>query len=236
MTVLIIKNCSREGAGLIEAILKMYSISFVVFDLEKGQQFPDPRKYQAVIVLGGPDSANDNTPKILQELFQIEVILKEQIPFLGICLGLQLLVKAGGGNVIKNAVREIGWRDHEGHFYELHFTEQGKKHPLFAGLKSPLKIFQLHGETVTLTEQMILLATGTTCQNQVVQVGPVAFGIQGHVELTAPMFDLWMSQDEDLRQLDPEKMQKDYHDHLKEYEQIGLVLLTNFLRVSHLIN
>ncbi len=71
MKVLIVKNITREGHGLLEQILKDFKINYDIADLDKGDIFPDPKKYSALFVFGGPDSANDPTPKMEEELKRI---------------------------------------------------------------------------------------------------------------------------------------------------------------------
>jgi hypothetical protein len=64
--VLIVKNISREGPGLLERILVEAGLTATVVDLDKGESFPSPLGYKALVVLGGPDSANDTTDKMLK--------------------------------------------------------------------------------------------------------------------------------------------------------------------------
>ena len=68
MKVLIIKNKTTEGPGLLKGILDSHGIGYDIADLGRGEQFPDPGGYDALFVFGGPDSANDNTPKMKDEL------------------------------------------------------------------------------------------------------------------------------------------------------------------------
>jgi len=196
--VLIVKNISREGPGLIELLLKARKIHHRIIDLERGEKFSNPESYRAVVVLGGPDSANDSTEKMKLELTQIEEIIRTGTPYLGICLGMQALIKAAGGEVHKHTMKEIGWRDPDGGYFEIELTQEGREDPLFQGLSSPLKVFQLHGETVRLGPDMFLLAVGKHCRNQIVRVGRNAYGIQAHFELTQTMFENWVGQDDDL--------------------------------------
>src|SRR3989338_4744742 len=133
--LLIVKNSATEGPGIIEAILKEKSISYEIVELDKGSLFPSPKNYSAVIVLGGPDSANDTTIKMKHELEMIKETVNAGIPYLGICLGMQALVKASGGTVMKNRIKEIGIRAPDGNFFEIEFTHEGKSDELFHGLK-----------------------------------------------------------------------------------------------------
>src|SRR5487761_1756747 len=189
--VLIVKNVSREGPGLLERVLAEHEIMYDIVDLDGGQAFPSPVDYRALIVLGGPDSANDASEKMQTELAQIKLAVDKSVPYLGICLGLQVLVKASGGNVVPAAQKEIGFTYQAGQPYTVTLTDAGKQDALFAGLPETLGVFQLHGETVELTEGMQLLATGRDCPNQVVKVGEHAYGIQSHFELTEPMLHSW---------------------------------------------
>src|SRR3990167_4219928 len=109
--VLIVENVTEEEPGLIEKILKGYNIKYDIIDLDKGKSFPKPKDYSAVFVLGGPDSANDKTLKMQAELKRIKEIVDSNIPYFGICLGMQALVKACGGAVVKNQIKEAGLRD-----------------------------------------------------------------------------------------------------------------------------
>ena len=230
--VLIVKNISREGPGLIEFVLKEKDIEFDLVDLDKGDTFPDPTKYSALFVLGGPDSANDQTPKIKNELKKIKEAIDAKILYFGVCLGMQTLVKAAGGEVYKHDIKEVGCRDSEENYFEIDFTNEGKKDSIFKGLKSPLKIFHLHGETVKLNSNMKLLATGKYCRNQVVKVGENAYGFQGHLELTDSMLEEWMTQDLDLKIINAIHLRSDYRAIKNEYQNNSRIILNNFLKIA----
>src|SRR5437868_3410493 len=104
--VLIVKNVTREGPGLLAVLLNRHEIGYDVVDLNMVDAFPDPTSYDALVVLGGPDSANDQTAKMTAELPAVKKAVEAGMPYLGICLGLQVLVRAMGGKVVKNAVPE----------------------------------------------------------------------------------------------------------------------------------
>lgn len=233
--ILIVKNITREGPGIIEDILNESGIKLTVIDLDLGNTIPSVSKYVAVIVLGGPDSANDTSRKMKEELALISESIKAKIPYLGICLGMQTLVKAAGGQVVKSPVKEVGFRDPNGDFFRVDLTEAGRKDPLFNGLSDSLNVFQLHGETVVLTNKTELLATGKFCRNQIIKIGPNAFGIQCHFELTPEMFEDWINEDSDLKLLDKEKLLTDFESIKKEYYRTGDRLIHNFLSIAGII-
>lgn len=230
--ILIVKNMTREDQGLLEELLKDRGIGYTVVDLDQGQKFPPVENYGAVVVLGGPDSANDESEKMKSELVRISEVLAAKIPYLGICLGLQALVKASGGKVVKSPVKEVGFIGPDGSNFKVELTEDGKQDPLFEGLDHTFNVFQLHGETVELTDSMALLATGKFCRNQVVRVGSNAYGIQCHFELTPEMFEIWINEDSDLLELGKEQLRAGFVAIHEEYIRVGRQLLTNFLRIA----
>ncbi len=230
--LLIIKNSTSEGPGLLEVLLKERHISYSVIDLCRDYEIPSIEELKAVVILGGPDSANDDNKKMKDELQFIGKILDARIPYLGICLGLQTLVRAGGGRVIKSPVKEIGFRDPDNNLFSVALTGEGARDPLFKGLGRNLNVFHLHGETVEPAEGMVLLATGKFCHNQVVRAGINAYGIQCHFELTKEMFEDWISSDPDLLRLDSRYLKKDYQLLEQEYIKTGKTLLTNFLAIA----
>jgi GMP synthase (glutamine-hydrolysing) len=235
MKALIIKNITREGPGLIADVLKRYGIESDVVDLDKGEQFPDPTAYGALFVMGGPDSANDRTTKMKDELEKVRDAVDAGVPFMGVCLGMQVLVKATGGAVIKGQVKELGTRGPDGTNFEIDLTSDGALDPLFNGIVPPINVFQLHGETVKLSGSMTLLATGTFCKIQAVRVGKTAYGLQGHLELTEDMYKIWVEEDPDLKELPRKVIDDDFRKLKKAYETSGRKVLENFLRVAGLI-
>lgn len=234
--VLIVKNMAHEGPGLLELSLLEHGIAWHYADLSAGDPFPDPRNFPALVVLGGHQSANDKTSSMQLEIRRIEEALGEEIPYLGICLGIQTLVKAGGGTVVKASCKETGFIDPQGNPYRVELTEAGKSDPLFKGLGSTLDVFQLHGERVELTPSgMELLATGSGCRNQAVRVGKNGYGLQCHFELTREMFESWCRIDPDLKQMDYSELMAEFDRRYEEYTATGMKLMENFLRISGLV-
>lgn len=231
--VLIVKNNSAEGPGILEEILISRKIPYYMIDLDQGDGFPENLSgLLAAVILGGPDSANDSNDKMKSELSFIQKIVSANIPYLGICLGLQTLVKAAGGSVKVSPSKEIGFRDPDHLYYQVHLTPEGEKDPLFTGLGKAQKVFHLHGETVELNGNMILLAEGKHCRNQVVRIGRHAYGIQCHFELTSELLDNWLNTDPDLMKLDREQVKSDFYSLQKEYRQTGKRLINNFLDIA----
>jgi GMP synthase (glutamine-hydrolysing) len=230
--ILILRNTPRENPGIIESLLLENNLVFQIVDLDHISVIQSVEKFGALIVLGGPQSANDLSPQMLRELTLIRDAVQSNVPYLGICLGLQTFVKALGGNVVKCHTKEIGFRDPEGHFFTVKLTVEGKKDKLFNNLPDILTVFQLHGETVQITPRMKLLATGDYCQNQVVKFGSKAYGIQSHFELTNELLESWITQDSDLQELDAYQLRSEFKSIESDYQKTGRQLFSNFLMLS----
>jgi GMP synthase (glutamine-hydrolysing) len=240
---LIATNIHREQPGTILEVLEQKGWHSTVINLDQGEIFPSPKKYGALIVMGGPPSANDThdqTAWMPTEIERIQEALAESVPYLGVCLGMQTLVKAAGGEITRSPRKEVGFRDSYGEplgkFYSVQLTDEGKRDPLFEGLPNSLPVFHLHGETVELTSTMDpkahLLGRADVVQNQIVRIGKNAYGTQGHFELTPQLLDEWLKVDHDLLALGEQGAQQvriDFQRVQQEYTQIARTIFHNFL-------
>ncbi len=137
--------------------------------------------HAGAVIFGGPQSANDPDAFIRREIDFIDVPLREGKPFLGICLGAQMLAKAIGGHVFGHpeGLVEIG-------YYDLHPTAAGERLMWWPG-----KVYQWHREGFEVPRGTELLAAGEHFDNQAFRVGTCAYGIQFHPELTLAMMHRW---------------------------------------------
>jgi GMP synthase (glutamine-hydrolysing) len=138
--------------------------------------------HAGAVMFGGPMSANDGDEFVRRETDWLAVPLKENRPFLGICLGAQMLVNHLGGKVAGHGdgLVEIGW-------YPLRATEQGEKL-----MRWPQQVYQFHREGFSLPRDATLLATSETYPNQAFRYSDNAWGIQFHAELTRMMMHRWV--------------------------------------------
>ena len=147
-----------------------------------GEALPDNMdNHDLAVIYGGPPSANDNLEYIKYETEWISTALKYDKPFLGICLGAQMLANNLGGSVqrAKDKYFEIG-------FYDINPVKAGLK--LFQGQKT---FFQWHKEGFSTPSTCELLATGDTFQEQAFQYKN-AYGIQFHPEVNLRMHFKWL--------------------------------------------
>ena len=148
-----------------------------------GDPLPDTLAHHAgAVVFGGPMSANDSDDFVRRETDWLSVPLKEDKPFLGICLGAQMLVNHLGGRVEGHGdgLVEIGW-------YPIEATEAGREL-----LQWPEMVYQFHREGFSLPAGATLLAGAQTYPNQAFRYGANAWGIQFHAELTRAMMQRWV--------------------------------------------
>ena len=125
--ILIVKNSINEGPGLLEEILKEKKVRYFITELGKREKIPPVENFGAVVIFGGPASANDTDEIMESELEFVRNMLSTKTPYLGICLGLQSLVRAAGGKVVESLVKEVGLLDPDGNNFTINLTEEGKQ-------------------------------------------------------------------------------------------------------------
>ena len=135
-----------------------------------------------VVIFGGPMSANDKDEFIRQEIGLIDVALREEKPYLGLCLGAQMLNLHLGGKVgfHPEEMVEIG-------YYPLSATKHGQRLGPWPG-----HVYEWHREGCELPSDARLLATSDGAfPVQAFSYGPAAFGFQFHPEITYAQVHRW---------------------------------------------
>jgi GMP synthase-like glutamine amidotransferase len=234
--ILILQHARDNHKGYVGQLLDDYAIPYDILDVEH-ETIPDAKQYAAIIALGGSQHAYalDQYPYLAQERVMLHTMVEHDIPFLGICLGGQLLADTFGGKVRKHTLAEFG-------FCKVQLTEQGRDDPLFAGFHTGYQtVFHWHEDTFDLPEGATLLATSKTTQNQAFRYGHRAYGLQYHIEIDDDTLNTWL--------YDPECKQSVLETHgvrsytateqtraalLPAYHQHSCILVDNFLRISEL--
>lgn len=230
--VLFVKNISREGPGIFEKVCIGKNQPYEIIDLTLLTSIPRINNYGAVVMLGGPASANDNS-HVIRLAFQIvDEAIGLNLPFLGVCLGLQILVKATGGEVVKSVKMEIGFSDGDSGYYEVELTEEGKSDRLCDSVSEKFRVFHLHGETVILSPGTTLLGVGKECKNQFVRVGSYQYGIQGHIEITGEMLESWIVEDTMLRTANRPELLAGFEMIKDQMRLTGQQIFENFLHLA----
>lgn len=230
---LIVKHIDIEGPGTLGDFLDAKSIEYKIVELGAGEALPsDLTGIKAVVVLGGPMNVDeeDKFPFLKPENEFIQRVLSKEIPFLGICLGSQLLAKAAGAKVGKSPVKEIGW-------YKIQMTADGKQDPLFKNFKEDDVIYHWHGDMFQIPANGRLLATTEGCPHQALKVGKNAYGLQFHVEITDKSIKEWCDEyiENDLpgRRGHAKSMMDDYWKYKAAFDRQAKNLYENFLKICN---
>jgi GMP synthase (glutamine-hydrolysing) len=148
--------------------------------------------HAGVVVFGGPMSCNDADPYLKDEIDFVGVALKEQKPFLGVCLGAQMLAKHLGAGVRKHpgGTVEIGYGS-------VRPTAQGRHLGPW-----PDQVYQWHREGFEMPAGGVRLAEGSVFENQAFAYGRNALGVQFHPEITYTLVNRWTTMAKDWKDCD----------------------------------
>jgi GMP synthase (glutamine-hydrolysing) len=180
--ILVVLHQERSSAGRVGKVLLDLGYQLDICRPPLGDKLPKSLcDHAGAVMFGGPMSANDPDEFVGREINWLDVPLKENKPFLGICLGAQMLVKQLGKKVYSHpkGMVEIGW-------YPLEATAAGK-----ALMDWPDMAYQFHREGFELPDGALHLASSPDYPNQAFKYGDHAWGIQFHAELTLTMMHSW---------------------------------------------
>jgi GMP synthase-like glutamine amidotransferase len=168
----------------------------------EGQPIPSGHKHDLLFVLGGAQNTWEvaDHPWLQSEMEAIrEWVIDRAKPYLGICLGHQLLAQALGGHVEKASLGEVGVHD-------VSLTPQGLSHPFFAGIPSQQKVMQWHfAEVAKIPDNASVLASSATTAVQAMAIDRHALGTQFHCEFTPQSVAGWSSLPEYQKSLETHK-------------------------------
>ncbi len=229
--ILIAKHIDIEGPGTFGDFLKERKLPFTIVELGSSEKLPrDLKEIQAVVVLGGPMNVyeEDKYPFLKEENRFIQNVVQEEIPYLGICLGSQLLAKACGAPVVKSPVKEVGW-------YKIRLTPDGKKDLFLKGFDPKIDIYHWHEDMFQIPSNGVLLATSDGCPHQTFRVGKNAYGIQFHIEVTDKSIKEWSDEycQKDLpgRQEQRAAMLEGYAKNKEAFRKQAFQIYNNFLEL-----
>jgi GMP synthase-like glutamine amidotransferase len=132
--------------------------------------------------MGGPMDTwmEKDYPWLVEEKKKIkEFVVELEKPFLGFCLGCQLLGEVVGGQVVKSSPPEIGILD-------IQMVKEKKDDRLFSEFPNSIKALQWHSYEVSGLEQnknITLLGSSSLTKYQIFKYKNHAYGIQFHIEI-----------------------------------------------------
>jgi GMP synthase-like glutamine amidotransferase len=184
----VLQHVAHEGPGAVGAWAAARGHALAVTRFDLGEDAPGPEAFDALVVMGGPMSANDEAtyPWMPGEKRLIEATIQEDRRVLGICLGAQILASVLGCIVEAAPEPEIGW-------YPVRTRATAARSRTFAAMPPEFTPFHWHGETFDLPAGAIHLAETEACPNQAFEIefdggpargGALALGLQFHLEAT----------------------------------------------------
>jgi GMP synthase-like glutamine amidotransferase len=231
--ILVFQHMDAGHPGIFAELLRRDGIGAQMVRLDQGESIPDLAAYDALWVMGGPQDVWEEAehPWLVDEKAAIrEAVLGRAMPFLGICLGHQLLAAALGGAVAPAAEPEIG-------VFEVALCDGAADHALCAGLAERSRFLQWHrAEVRRPPEGAKVLATSPRCAIQAIAVGARAFGLQCHAEVDQALLDEWLGMPAvaaDLaRTLGPDapaRLASDARAHMAELNRAARQVYANFM-------
>lgn len=184
---LVFQHMDDEPPGLFGDFLRERGFALDIVMLHRGEAIPALAPYDFLLVMGGAMDVweVETCPWLTAEKQAIAEWLRRGRPYLGICLGLQLLAEAAGGTVGLARAAEVG-------VGKVDLNVLGLTHPLTAGMKPKLNFMQWHhAEVKRLPAGAEVLASSRVSPVQIMALGREVVATQFHAELTPALVDRW---------------------------------------------
>ena len=191
MEIIVLQHIKVEDPGYIKDLMLKDGVNLTTIELDEGEKIPeDLSKFDAMFCMGGPMDTwmEDKYPWLIDEKQKIKnFVIDLKKPYLGFCLGCQLLGEAIGGKVIKSSSSEIGMMD-------VSFSDEKKKDQLFSSFPNKIKSLQWHSYEVSgleTNEDVKVLASSPITKYQIFKYQKHAYGIQFHIEVKDTTVNEW---------------------------------------------
>lgn len=184
--VLVLQHIACEPPGVYEDVLREHGARLHRVELDEGEPLPDHLDFAAVVVMGGPMGAYDDDvhPWLRAEKRLLREAISAGVPVFGACLGAQLLAGSLGARVYPAPSPEVG-------VLPVELTRDGRADPVTGQLPVSFPTLQWHSDTFDLPAGATLLASSPAYPHQAFRVGPTAYAVQFHLEVTEAMAAEW---------------------------------------------
>lgn len=236
MKFLVFQHITCEHPGTFRDFMRDDGVTMHTVELDTGEPIPPMDEFDALMVMGGPMDVWQKAihPWLEPEIAAIrEWVAVRRRPFLGFCLGHQLLAEALGGNVEPASQSEIG-------VMTVELTEAGRNSAFLVDVPREIPCFQWHSAEITgAPDGAEILASSPACAINAMSWGNHAFSIQFHVEITATTVTEWGAVPEYERALNQAlgdgaltRLEKDAAQQMSNFNAVSEQLYSNFMAVA----
>lgn len=182
----VLQHIRCEPPGLFTGLLDDRGFAVETIELDEGDVLPDWHEVDVVLAMGGPMGACDETghPWLATEKEWIAAAVRGRTPYLGVCLGAQLLAASLGAEVDVGHAPEVG-------VLPVEVTGPGRADPVFGVLGDQFPALQWHRDTFAIPAGAVQLGRSVAYPNQAFRFGEVAYAVQFHVEVADSMLAEW---------------------------------------------
>ena len=238
MKIIILQHINIEDPGYIKDLMIKDKFNLTTIELDEGEKIPqDLSKYDAMFCMGGPMDTwmEKDYPWLIEEKKKIkEFVVDLKKPYLGFCLGCQLLGEVVGGLVVKSKNPEIG-------MLNINFSDNKKSDLLFNKFPNQIKSLQWHSYEVQELdgkEDITLLASSPDTRYQIFKYQKHAYGIQFHIEIKDTTVGEWgcvpeykLALEKQLGQGALEKFDTDAKNNMPNMNKYSKILYENFKKL-----
>ena len=191
MKIIILQHIKIEDPGYIKDLMIKDGSELTTIELDEGDKIPqDLSTYDAMFCMGGPMDTwmEKDYPWLIEEKKRIkEFVVELKKPYLGFCLGCQLLGEIIGGKVVKSKNPEIG-------MLNINFSENKNDDLLFSEFSEKITSLQWHSyevQDLDNNDDVTLIASSPETKYQIFKYKSHAYGIQFHIEVKKTTVGEW---------------------------------------------
>jgi len=235
VNILVLQHIKIEDPGYIKDLMLADGVNLTTIELDEGEKIPnDLTEFDGMFCMGGPMDTymEQEYPWLIEEKKAIkEFVVNLKKPYLGFCLGCQLLGEVVGGKVVKSSSPEIGIMD-------INFSKEKDEDNLFSKFPKQIKSLQWHSYEVQGIENnkdVILLASSPITKYQIFKYQNHAYGIQFHNEIKDTTVNEWGCVPEYKKALENqlgkgalEKFDKAANDNMSDMNNYSKILYDKF--------
>ena len=236
--IIVLQHIKIEDPGYIKDLMIEDKVNIKTIELDEGEKIPDDLNgFDAMFCMGGPMDTwmEKDYPWLIDEKKKIkEFVVDLNKPYLGFCLGCQLLGEVVGGKVVKSKNPEIGILD-------INFLNSKKDDLLFKEYPDIIKSLQWHSYEVQNLEtnnDITLLASSPETKYQIFKYKKHAYGIQFHIEIKDTTVGEWgcvpeykSALESQLGQGALDKFDSDAKDNIQSMNKYSKILYENFKKI-----